>query len=537
MIKTLNRFGEVDFNKNEALYTIPLLRLDTEEVEIIEENYRQKIKELDYQDVFIYANHISAIRDRLQMSFDLTGAIDFNHLHKLDFKEILPYLQSIVEISKVDVVVLWEKNNFVIDLEEKRVKALLFDFEGFNIYKKDEKLDGLKELILLSLTKLNKILGKPKRADFIIQSDRVIQFAEDVLRATSIYEIERIITSYVNEIEYEELRIQEELEERKRNSKAALMLSKFKKEKKKINAEEKIKEELNNKFEGKKDKDVSERSLFDKITSPKGMIGVIVAVFIGATIYIVGDFDNKTEASDEKTFEIEMKNKDKVLESYRLYMTGDEDNIKTAYSTLDNIGYENLSKKDKEVLINWYLEQEQYTKALSTNVDSAYKIGDKLLAEENGLEQLEQLSNSFKDNSVLIYDIASLQNQYQIMIENNNIKFNDKRAKKMIEAYIMTNQIDEMYEFINGVKESDESSYENLSVYADQLTDRYIEKKNLSDELKTLNEELNQEKEKYEKEKDKKKKEELKKSVENKEKSIGSLKEKIESINKYIQEN
>ena len=539
MIKALNRFGEIDFNKNEALYTIPLIRLDTEEIEIIEENYRQKIKELDYQDTFIYANHISAIRDRLQMSFDLTGAVDFNQLHKLDFKEILPYLQSIVEISKINVEVLWEKNNFVLDLEEKRVKALLFGFKDFHIYKIDEKIDGLKEMILLSLTKLNKILGKPKRADFIQQSDRVIQFAEDVLRANSIHEIERIITSYENEIEYEELRIQQEIEERKKNSKVSLFLSKIKKEDKKIKAEDKIKADLNNKFENKKTKHVSDKTFTEKMTSPKGMLITILVVFSAIIVYVVGDFDpdKKTEASTEQTLEQEMKKMDKVLESYRLYMTGDKGNVETAYATLDSIGYDNLSKKDKEVLIDWYLEQEQYTKALATNSDSAYKIGEKLLSEENGLEQLEEISNSVKENPVLIFDIASNKNQYQIMIENSGILFNDQRAKKLVEAYVMTNQIDEMNKFISATKEKDENSYENLYKYAEQLTDRYTEKRSLTDELKKLNEELEQENEAYDKEKDEKKKDKIKKNIDDKRKNIDTIKEKIDNINESIQEN
>lgn len=252
MIKTLNRFGEIDFNKNEALFTIPLLRLSTEEVEIIEENYRKKIKEIDYKDTFIYANHISSIRDRLQLSFDLTGSVDFHHLHKLKFKEVLPYLQTAIEIAKVDVNVLWEKNNFVVDLEEKRIKAILFEFESFPIYKNDERLDGLKEIFLLALTKVDRILGKPKRSDFIEQTDRVIQFTEDILRAINIEDIERILSSYQREIEYEELRVEQAEKEKRENSKMAVFMTKFQKPKKEVSPEETIKNELHKKFEDRK---------------------------------------------------------------------------------------------------------------------------------------------------------------------------------------------------------------------------------------------------------------------------------------------
>src|SRR5699024_8974600 len=148
-MRNINRFGEVYYDKNEAIITMPFSRLSLEETGLLEENYTNKIKEIQYPDTFIYADHFSSIRDRLQITFDLDGCIDFHQIRKYKLKDMLPFLYSMVELARQDVNVLWQKQNMVIDLSEQRVKALLFEFDGFNLYKRDNSTDGLKELILL----------------------------------------------------------------------------------------------------------------------------------------------------------------------------------------------------------------------------------------------------------------------------------------------------------------------------------------------------------------------------------------------------
>src|SRR5690625_5243940 len=144
-MKIINRFGEIYYDKNEALVTMPFNRLEIEEVELLEENYRNKIKEIDYPDTFIYANHFSSIRDRVQISFDLDGCVDFHNIHKYKLKDMLPYLYSMIDLARQDVNILWQKSNMIIDMTEQRVKALVFEFNGFKIYKKDNSVDGRSE--------------------------------------------------------------------------------------------------------------------------------------------------------------------------------------------------------------------------------------------------------------------------------------------------------------------------------------------------------------------------------------------------------
>src|SRR5699024_7914475 len=205
------------------------------------------------------------------------------------------------EIAKQDVNVLWERNNFVVDLNEKKVKALLFEYNGFNIYKKDTALDGLKELILLALTKNKMILGKPKRADFIEKSDAVIQFAEDILMSATTDDIENIITSFENEVEYRQLQKEKKIAERRKNNIFLSTLNRFKKEPEKKDVSDEIKNELYKQSQENSGKDVkSNKSMIDKITSPKGMIITISVLVVCFIVFVVFDLDDVGNASSNE---------------------------------------------------------------------------------------------------------------------------------------------------------------------------------------------------------------------------------------------
>lgn len=534
MIKNLNRFGEMDFKKNEGVFSIPLMRLKSDEIEILEENYQNRIKELGYADTFVYANHMSLIRDRLQMSFDLSETVDFHHLQQIPFENKLHYFKTMVEIAEVEGV-LWEKNNFVVDLNERRVKALLFDFKGFEIHKNDSALEGLKQILLLSITKLNAILGKPKRADFIEQEEIVIRFAEDLLRANSIDAVTSLIEAYESEIEYEKAKVEEERLERLKNKKFSQFRSKFNKPKKEPTAEEQMKMKLSTSTETDKPK----KGLLDKITSPKGMIGTIVLVGLAILIYSVSM--NGSQAQDNKTVKLakqeeEVKQQEKVIEAYRSYINGSEEEINNAYGILEGIGYENLSKKDKAVLIDWLIEQKQFSKAVATDEEASYKVGAYLVTQENGLGELEKLKTSFDKNKVIAFDVASLKNQYQVVLDNKDIHYNERRAKKVVEAFAMNNQIDELRPFMDSIKDDDRDSYENLLTFNERYSATFSEKRKITDELEELKKEVESLNEQIKSEKDSDAKKKLEKQRDENNKEIETINNRIKQINDSIKE-
>lgn len=538
MIRKINRFGEVTYNKNEALLQMPFARLDTEDVETLEENYRQKIKDMDYTSSFVYANHMGEIRDRLQMSYDLGSCVDFHHIHKIKLDDMLPFLYSMVDIARENVYVLWERNNVVIDLQEKKVKALIFEFEGFKIYKKDDGLDGLKELILLALTKNQTILGKPKRADYIEQTAKVFQFSEDVLSSKSIDEVENVIISYQREMEYEQLKIENEKAEKLERSKFNKIKERFKKKRKETNVSELIKDNLNKSNKSHASNSGKSTSLMEKITSPVGMVSIIGVIGALLLFFTFTDMDSQASSKEEKVTD-ELKLNKEILSAYRLYITNEGKDKEKAYDKLDSIGYKSLPKKDQETLINWYLEQEQYTKAIKESEESVYSIGDKIIGDykddlEEAVVKLEQIESSFTDNKVLKFDIASLKNKHQEVIENSDLDYyNERRAIETVKAFVLTNQTKELKELIETYKK-DEESYDALTTHSDNYLDLYTDKREKAEESKALSEQIEELEEKKGKEKKKKKKKKIDKEIKSLQKELESTNEAIKKIDGNI---
>ena len=60
----------------------------------------------------------------------------------------------------------------------KLVKVLVIDHKAFDIDNDKSDLITLKELIVITLTNLEQVYGRPKRSDFFEQNEEVIQFAE-----------------------------------------------------------------------------------------------------------------------------------------------------------------------------------------------------------------------------------------------------------------------------------------------------------------------------------------------------------------------
>src|SRR5699024_1052396 len=100
MIYRINNHGELTINKDEALITMPFHLINADGLLVLEEGYRKKIKELNYSDCFFYAESITSIRDRVQMSFDMTEAFDFHNIRKIKIDDLFPYFEGLIYVAK-----------------------------------------------------------------------------------------------------------------------------------------------------------------------------------------------------------------------------------------------------------------------------------------------------------------------------------------------------------------------------------------------------------------------------------------------------
>ncbi|MBX9997321.1 hypothetical protein [Priestia aryabhattai] len=542
MKSQLNRFGEIEIAKNNIVYSMPVNRFSSEDRDTIEELYKNKLSELEYNEHFAFANSITELRAHFMFTYELKDCVNFMSIRKLRFEEVVPLLKALVQIAKVseetNTKVLWNTNNFFINMSEKTIQAILFEFEGMEIYSNKKPLDGLKELIILSVTTLsNVIVKKPSKIDFIEKREEIYQFIEDVLKATSVDQIEAVIENALALIEVAAEREYEEKLQKKQKT----FIGRFSKNKKVENVQsvslsDKIKKELFEESQKSGSKGYKEKKSFmDKVTSPTG-IAVLVPIVL---VVMVGYFitDGFTDfGSKDKTAYAKEKNELKVKDIYIDYLNGDKEK---AYSELDSMGYDNLAGDDQDMLIKWYIEQKKYVKAISLNKDSAYLIGDNF-AKDKDKAGLEQLTNQV-DSKVLKFDLAALNKDYEGIIANQDLdKFNKRRAYELVKAYSLTNNEDDLEKFVNKFEKKDDGSeaaqkqieilqdaQSTVSTYADNLKD--IDKQ-IEDKKKEVKEQEAKVKDKNNK--DENKEEELK----NKQEELKNLEQQREDTTKMVEE-
>lgn len=194
--------------KNSVTYSLPLSYVENEDTSSLEDNYKNKARSLSETSEYLFAEELGIDGNRFYLQFSLSQMKAFQFIRQIKFEDALYYFRSLINIAKNNTDVIWDKNNFFVDLTERKMKVLVFGFDGHPIYSTVNNLEGLRELILLSLTNLERVLGKPRRIEFIDQRDMVINFAEGIFKANSIDAIEKNVEEEL--YYYEQLKEEEE---------------------------------------------------------------------------------------------------------------------------------------------------------------------------------------------------------------------------------------------------------------------------------------------------------------------------------------
>jgi hypothetical protein len=493
-----NKYGEIDVTNDSIVYSMPVNRFKTEDRERLEERYRIQLERLEYSEYFSFANSITELRAHFLFSYELKDCVNFLSIRGLMYEDKVPLLKSLVQIAKLSeekqTKILWDTNNFFINMGERTIQALLFEFEGMTIFSHKKPIDGLKELIILSLTTLNHVMiKKPSKMDFIEKRDEVYQFMEDILQAKSIADIEQVVDHALTVIELEVEKQLEQLQAKKQKS----LFGKLKSKKKSthlsidMSLSDKLKRDLaekNKKGNAKKFKE--KKSFLDKLTSPIG-VSILIPVIAALTfIYFITDGFSNFGVKDQTAIAKEQ-SQFKIKEIYRTYLSGDKEK---AYAELDSIGYNNLSSDDQEMLIQWYLEQKKYIKALSTDEKSAFAIGDTLIQSDN-VYDLEELVDQ-TDNKILKFDLGSVESDYETVIANKDIaQFNERRAYALVEAFYLTNNEDDLDIFIDQMEskkdnDTSQTNAEILNTARSMISAYYEQMKNIDHQIDQINKEI-----------------------------------------------
>lgn len=535
----LNNLGELDIEGNDITYFAPVTNFANEDTDTtkLESDYNDFIDKLNYNDLLTPINEFDSHGKYIKFKYHQESSSFYHTIRNLNFDQQLQYFRSLIEIAKIqknyNIQVLWQIENFILCTEEndEKVRALIYDFsKDMKVFDRTTALQGLKQMILCGLTKRNKILAKPTKADFINKDQDIIDFAELVLEAQSIEEIEEKITNRIEVIEQNKEREQNRLEEEKQNkTKRGLFFFKKNKEPKVLEKEspkDKIKKNLQKDYNGennqKKKKDFSINGLKNKMfkNTKNTIISIIIIAFVMVIIMVLPSA-TQSNAKDEEEKAQDSKINKKITTIYRDYVDG---NKQKAHQKMFAIDYNKVpNKKDKKVYLKWLVEDEKYTKALDLNKDVAYTIGENI--NDKNVDQLKKI-NSNDNYKVLSFFIAGHDNDFQTMIEmQNSVDLKRKDiANKLAQSYILTNQKSELDDLVDKVeKDKDTSSqeYKNLNTAKQYYEEQNTELQDLRKERDNAKEDVKE----LQKEVDKSKKSEKK----GKEKELDKSREKLDS--------
>lgn len=535
----VNHFGELEVIGNNLVYFSPVTEFNNSNVttEKLKEDYSKFMDKLNYTELLAPINEFTESGKFMEFHYQQENTAFYHTIRNLDFEKQLKYFRSIVEIANIqktyDTQILWQIENFILSHEEndQQIRALLYEFsDDFKVYDNTDALTGMKNLILMGLTKLNNIIGKPNKADFINKSDEVIDFAESVLQAKEIDDIKTDVNNRIDIIEQrkeeERKRLEKEQEEKQKNKKFfkgknKKHINKNSSKNENLSPKEQIRRKLKQQYNGKANddqpkgkKDFSLKGIKKAMfSSTRNTILTIVCMLAVVTLVISLPSIINSNSKDKAQAEREQKANNKLSTIYRDYINGDKEK---AHQEMFALNYKDIPKKeDKKVYLDWLIEEKKYTKALDLNKNVAYKIGSNL--NKDNIDSIKSINA--KDNyKILTFYIADYDDKFQTVIENE--KYVDLKRKdvanKLVQAYTLTNQEEELDKKIDKIRDKEGTSskeYKNLNsakqyydTNSDELKDKLDEKKKASDELDKAKKE-------YDKAKDKDK-EDKKKDVE-----------------------
>lgn len=507
----INHFGEIDVTEDDLVYFSPVTEFNNINVEPdeLKRDYSSFIDHLNYNELLAPINDITSKGKYIEFHFHQENTTFYHTIRNLEFEKQLNYFRSLVEISKLqkehNIQILWQIENFVISHEEndEKVRALLYEFsDDFKVYDNTNSLTGLKNLILMGLTKLNSIIGKPNKADFINKSEEVIDFAQEVLKSENVEEIESNINHRIDFIEQkkeeEKERVrQEELEHQKKKKLLKKPKKSKYKEKPKLNSKEQIKEKLKQQYNGsktngeKKKKDFSINGIKNAMFSStrNTIISVIVMLLIVVLVMSLPTL-GKNNSKEKEQAKQEQQINNKLTTIYREYIN---DNKDKAHQKMFALNYNKIPEnEDKKVYLKWLIEDKKYTKALDLNKNVAYTIGKDI--NKKNIDELKKI-NSGDNYKVLTFFIADYDHKFQTMIENE--KYVDLKRKdvanKLAQAYVLSNQNSDLKKKVDKIEKDKGSSsqeYKNLNsaqqyyeTNNEDLEKKLNEKKKAQDEV------------------------------------------------------
>ncbi|WP_394189577.1 hypothetical protein [Paenisporosarcina quisquiliarum] len=431
VIRTIaNKVGTFEIEGNTISYLQPLSTFHTQEMNQVQKWYKDKLQTLKQSDQYLPAKDISFQSGQVCYTYDVTGLQSFNVLKKMYLEDKYPYYLSLIQLAKEkQVQVLWETENLVIDVDTSSVKTLVIEHQSFTIENEKSRLNAVKELIIVSLTSLQHVYGRPKRSDFFEQSEEVIQFAEMIyLRLDSLDHMASFIQSLYDESEERKRQEQEELSQRiadkKRFTIPNLIPIQFFQSKSDKRAE--IRTDLST--SSKKQKSINQKE-----SKMRFLIGTAIILVGALLLNILLTNANKNAESSERqpAIQQETNNVEKV---YLNGLLGDTEGVMKVLEARD---YDNLDEKEKKLLHQLWMKHGSYEKLLAKD-ESAVSQLTEYMTNQNLPKELDRLQDILKvSNPHIEFAKGVLAKEWEKVLANRDVvELTEGRKTHIVTAFL-----------------------------------------------------------------------------------------------------
>ena len=439
-----NKVGTFEVSGNAVSYLQPLSTFNTQEMDLIQTWYREKMHSLQKFPYVIPANDITFQSGQVCFSYDVTGYKSFNTLKTMYLEEKLPYYLSLIDLAKnKELTLLWNAQNMVIDQETQSVKVLVVGNRAFDISNETSVLNAVKELIIITLTSMEQVYGRPKRSDFLEQNEEVIQFAEMIyLRLNSLDHMKEYIETVNREKIERKQQEQEEMDQMMANKKSIRFLQhlpfwfpKIKKPKR-TPSDQRVMNQASKKKVTSHKKDNNKRFL----------IGTVAVVVVAVMLNLILTNANKNAQSEiQPSTEV---NQESSLE--KVYLQGLLGETIDVMATLQEKEYDSLSEEQKTLLHQLWMEHGQYNRLLERDEQAISRITE-YLTDNNRPEELDRLQGLVKvENPHIAFAKGVLEDDADAIINNRTkVELTEERKIHIVKAFLQKGEIDSAKDFVS----------------------------------------------------------------------------------------
>lgn len=462
---TFNKFGNLSFNGRDAIYRIPTEHLKSEDATEIERSIKRMAVGHKLEHQLLTPVEIENEGRYSLLKYDLSYLDLFDKLIEFSLREKLEYFRSLIAIAQEEkrgnLKVVWENVNFVVDKHENNIKVLMYETSSIPVFSDEDMniVQRVKEMILLSLTRLNKIISLPKMIDLLEQDEINREFCQSLYHYDNLddilYLIEETELRYINDEKEGEEDVKEEKSKRK--------FFKNTKSKNEKNIKLKKKESPVYMNPNRKNK---KNSRFDKKTVM--MLLAVVVIFI---VYIAMELGGSGEPKMASVEDIQTQTSDatstyfksndnkaittSLLRAYRSFYSGRQ---KDAFTILETINKRDLDVSDLTMVIAVYDAENELATLLDSNPvpEMANEVITYLIKNDR-LNRLSEIAPKMESSNPYIeFETAYMNADYKRVIElKDTVELNGRKEGQIVDAYLQLGQIQEATEFAQTVGNPD----------------------------------------------------------------------------------